>query len=156
MPVLPPIASKAPSAGVMKYSATSEPDMVIKIAHRGRFQFGHLRESGSAATPIRVLNFRCPRTRRLPTGRCLLRIKSCPGAPKETQTIAADNLYSRRNTNQHAARHSGELRSAFGSLPFVIDGAAVVLGIGGIADFNALQSGKQHGEVQFCAACCTC
>jgi ATP-dependent DNA ligase len=80
-----------------------------------------------------------------------LRIKSCPGAPKETQTIAADNLYSRRNTNQHAARHSGELRSAFGGLPFVIDGEAVVLGIDGIADFNALQSGKQHGEVQFCA-----
>jgi bifunctional non-homologous end joining protein LigD len=34
---------------------------------------------------------------------------------------------------------------------FVIDGEAVVLGIDGIADFNALHSGKQNAEVQFCA-----
>ena len=34
---------------------------------------------------------------------------------------------------------------------FVIDGEAVVLGVDGIADFNALHSGKQNGEVQFCA-----
>ena len=34
---------------------------------------------------------------------------------------------------------------------FVIDGEAVVLGADGIADFNALHSGKQNGEVQFCA-----
>jgi bifunctional non-homologous end joining protein LigD len=34
---------------------------------------------------------------------------------------------------------------------FVIDGEAVVLGVDGIADFNALHSGKQHGQVQLCA-----
>jgi ATP-dependent DNA ligase len=34
---------------------------------------------------------------------------------------------------------------------FVIDGEAVVLGVDGIADFNALHSGKQNAEVQFCA-----
>jgi hypothetical protein len=34
---------------------------------------------------------------------------------------------------------------------FVVDGEAVVLGVDGIADFNALHSGKQNGEVQFCA-----
>jgi bifunctional non-homologous end joining protein LigD len=34
---------------------------------------------------------------------------------------------------------------------FVIDGEAVVLGVDGIADFNALHSGKQNDEVQFCA-----
>src|ERR1700722_4231427 len=34
---------------------------------------------------------------------------------------------------------------------FVIDGEAVVLGVNGIADFNTLHSGKQNGEVQFCA-----
>jgi bifunctional non-homologous end joining protein LigD len=34
---------------------------------------------------------------------------------------------------------------------FVLDGEAVVLGVDGVADFNALHSGKQNGEVQFCA-----
>jgi bifunctional non-homologous end joining protein LigD len=34
---------------------------------------------------------------------------------------------------------------------FVIDGEAVILGVDGIADFNALHSGKQNAEVQFCA-----
>jgi bifunctional non-homologous end joining protein LigD len=34
---------------------------------------------------------------------------------------------------------------------FVIDGEAVVLGVDGIANFNSLHSGKQNGEVQFCA-----
>jgi bifunctional non-homologous end joining protein LigD len=34
---------------------------------------------------------------------------------------------------------------------FVIDGEAVVLGIDGISDFNALHSGKHNGEVQLCA-----
>jgi bifunctional non-homologous end joining protein LigD len=34
---------------------------------------------------------------------------------------------------------------------FVIDGEAVILGIDGIADFNALHSGKQNDQVQFCA-----
>jgi bifunctional non-homologous end joining protein LigD len=34
---------------------------------------------------------------------------------------------------------------------FVIDGEAVILGVDGIADFNALHSGKQNDEVQFCA-----
>jgi bifunctional non-homologous end joining protein LigD len=34
---------------------------------------------------------------------------------------------------------------------FVIDGEAVILGADGIADFNALHSGKQNAEVQFCA-----
>src|ERR1700722_209927 len=34
---------------------------------------------------------------------------------------------------------------------FVIDGEAVVLGVDGIADFNALHSGKQNDQVQFCA-----
>jgi hypothetical protein len=33
----------------------------------------------------------------------------------------------------------------------VIDGEAVILGADGIGDFNALHSGKQNGEVQFCA-----
>ena len=34
---------------------------------------------------------------------------------------------------------------------FVIDGEAVILGIDGRSDFNALHSGKQNGEVQLCA-----
>ena len=34
---------------------------------------------------------------------------------------------------------------------FVIDGEAVILGVDGVADFNALHSGKQNVEVQFCA-----
>ena len=34
---------------------------------------------------------------------------------------------------------------------FVLDGEAVILGVDGIADFNALHSGKQNAEVQFCA-----
>jgi ATP-dependent DNA ligase len=34
---------------------------------------------------------------------------------------------------------------------FVIDGEAVVLGIDGRSDFNALHSNRQNGEVQLCA-----
>jgi bifunctional non-homologous end joining protein LigD len=34
---------------------------------------------------------------------------------------------------------------------FVIDGEAVILGVDGISDFNALHSGKHNEEVQFCA-----
>ena len=34
---------------------------------------------------------------------------------------------------------------------FVIDGEAVVLGVDGISDFNALHSGKHDEEVQLCA-----
>jgi ATP-dependent DNA ligase len=34
---------------------------------------------------------------------------------------------------------------------FVIDGEAVILGIDGRSDFNALHSGKQNAEVQLCA-----
>jgi ATP-dependent DNA ligase len=34
---------------------------------------------------------------------------------------------------------------------FVIDGEAVILGIDGISDFNALHSGKHNEEVQLCA-----
>ena len=34
---------------------------------------------------------------------------------------------------------------------FVIDGEAVILGIDGRSDFNALHSNKQNGEVQLCA-----
>jgi len=34
---------------------------------------------------------------------------------------------------------------------FVLDGEAVILGVDGIADFNALHSGKHNHEVQFCA-----
>jgi bifunctional non-homologous end joining protein LigD len=34
---------------------------------------------------------------------------------------------------------------------FVIDGEAVILGIGGRSDFNALHSNRQNGEVQLCA-----
>jgi ATP-dependent DNA ligase len=34
---------------------------------------------------------------------------------------------------------------------FVIDGEAVVLGIDGVSDFNALHSRKQNTEVQLCA-----
>jgi bifunctional non-homologous end joining protein LigD len=34
---------------------------------------------------------------------------------------------------------------------FVIDGEAVILGVDGIADFNALHSGRQNNQVQFCA-----
>jgi bifunctional non-homologous end joining protein LigD len=34
---------------------------------------------------------------------------------------------------------------------FVIDGEAVILGVDGISDFNALHSGKQDEEVQLCA-----
>jgi hypothetical protein len=34
---------------------------------------------------------------------------------------------------------------------FIIDGEAVVLGVDGISDFNALHSGKHNDEVQLCA-----
>jgi bifunctional non-homologous end joining protein LigD len=34
---------------------------------------------------------------------------------------------------------------------FAIDGEAVVLGVDGVSDFNALHSGRQNGEVQLCA-----
>ena len=34
---------------------------------------------------------------------------------------------------------------------FVIDGEAVVLGVDGYSDFNALHSGKHNEEVQLCA-----
>jgi len=34
---------------------------------------------------------------------------------------------------------------------FVIDGEAVILGVNGVSDFNALHSGKQNDQVQFCA-----
>lgn len=34
---------------------------------------------------------------------------------------------------------------------FVLDGEAVVLGVGGVSDFNALHSRKHDDEVQFCA-----
>ena len=34
---------------------------------------------------------------------------------------------------------------------FVIDGEAVILGVDGIADFNALHSGRQNDQVQLCA-----
>jgi bifunctional non-homologous end joining protein LigD len=34
---------------------------------------------------------------------------------------------------------------------FVLDGEAVVLGVDGISDFNALISGKDNDEVQLCA-----
>jgi ATP-dependent DNA ligase len=34
---------------------------------------------------------------------------------------------------------------------FVIDGEAVILGVDGISDFNALHSGKRGEEVQLCA-----
>ena len=34
---------------------------------------------------------------------------------------------------------------------FVIDGEAVILGVDGYSDFNALHSGKHNDEVQFCA-----
>jgi len=34
---------------------------------------------------------------------------------------------------------------------FVIDGEAVVLGVDGVSDFNALHSGKHGAEVQLCA-----
>lgn len=34
---------------------------------------------------------------------------------------------------------------------FVFDGEAVILGVDGVSDFNALHSRKQDDEVQFCA-----
>jgi bifunctional non-homologous end joining protein LigD len=34
---------------------------------------------------------------------------------------------------------------------FVIDGEAVILGVDGASDFNALHAGKNNAEVQFCA-----
>jgi bifunctional non-homologous end joining protein LigD len=34
---------------------------------------------------------------------------------------------------------------------FVLDGEAVILGVDGISDFNALHSGKNNEEVQLCA-----
>jgi bifunctional non-homologous end joining protein LigD len=34
---------------------------------------------------------------------------------------------------------------------FVIDGEAVILGVDGISDFNALHCGKHNDEVQLCA-----
>ena len=35
---------------------------------------------------------------------------------------------------------------------FVIDGEAVILGVDGISDFNALHAGKHNEEVQLCAS----
>jgi ATP-dependent DNA ligase len=37
------------------------------------------------------------------------------------------------------------------SKQFVIDGEAVVLGVDGVSDFNALHSGKHNAEAQLCA-----
>jgi bifunctional non-homologous end joining protein LigD len=37
------------------------------------------------------------------------------------------------------------------SKQFVIDGEAVVLGVDGVSDFNALHSGKKNAGVQLCA-----
>ena len=34
---------------------------------------------------------------------------------------------------------------------FVLDGEAVVLGVDGVSDFNALHSGRHNDEVQLCA-----
>jgi bifunctional non-homologous end joining protein LigD len=34
---------------------------------------------------------------------------------------------------------------------FVIDGEAVILGVDGVSDFNALHSGRQNDQVQLCA-----
>ncbi len=34
---------------------------------------------------------------------------------------------------------------------FVLDGEAVILGVDGVSDFNALHSRKHDDEVQFCA-----
>src|ERR1700733_13469534 len=34
---------------------------------------------------------------------------------------------------------------------FVIDGEAVILGVDGVSDFNALHAGKNNAEVQLCA-----
>jgi bifunctional non-homologous end joining protein LigD len=34
---------------------------------------------------------------------------------------------------------------------FVLDGEAVILGVDGVSDFNALHSGKHNDEVQLCA-----
>src|SRR5581483_6057226 len=34
---------------------------------------------------------------------------------------------------------------------FVLDSEAVILGVAGVSDFNALHSGKHNDEVQFCA-----
>jgi ATP dependent DNA ligase domain len=34
---------------------------------------------------------------------------------------------------------------------FVVDGEAVILGVDGVSDFNALHSGQQNEEVQLCA-----
>jgi bifunctional non-homologous end joining protein LigD len=44
-------------------------------------------------------------------------------------------------------------RSALKNRPkqFVIDGEAVILGVNGISDFDALHSGKHNEEVQLCA-----
>jgi bifunctional non-homologous end joining protein LigD len=38
-----------------------------------------------------------------------------------------------------------------GQKQFVLDGEAVILGVDGISDFNALHSGKHNEEVQLCA-----
>jgi hypothetical protein len=35
---------------------------------------------------------------------------------------------------------------------FVVDGEAVILGVDGVSDFNALHSGKHDDEVQLCAS----
>jgi hypothetical protein len=37
---------------------------------------------------------------------------------------------------------------------FVIDGEAVILGVDGYSDWNALHSGKHNEEVQLCALMC--
>lgn len=34
---------------------------------------------------------------------------------------------------------------------FVVDGEAVILGVDGVSDFNALHAGKNNGDVQLCA-----
>jgi bifunctional non-homologous end joining protein LigD len=58
-----------------------------------------------------------------------------------------------RNGNDRSGRYPWIVEAALKNKhdQFVIDGEAVVLGVDGIADFNALYSHKHNREVQLCA-----
>jgi bifunctional non-homologous end joining protein LigD len=54
-----------------------------------------------------------------------------------------------RNGNDWTRRYPWIVESAPGQKQFAIDGEAVILGVDGISDFNALHSGDD--QVQLCA-----
>jgi hypothetical protein len=76
---------------------------------------------------------------------CEAQIRDCIRLAFDTpyMTIDTDNPIL-KDIRPEAARKVRQRR-------FVLDGEAVVLGVDGISDFNAVHSRKQDDEVQFCA-----